>query len=145
MLSLSNNLISNILISIFGVSTVAFFTNFWANLGADPTIDAIVNSPGSLPVAIFSFVGALITFFIKQATSIKNIETSIKNVETGITQLVSEIKEDRRDKRESGVELNKHMKKMVALQKEHLKGVCTESQVGKIPRKYWEDDEEHEE
>lgn len=139
MIYLTNN-ISSMVIALFGTSTLVFFTKFFQQLGEElPRLDNIVNSPGSLQVAIYSLLGALITFFIKQAKSIQNIETSTKNTETHLGSLTTGHKDLVQELKTS----NENQKKMISLQKEQLRGTRnTESLSRKLPNIFFEDDHE---
>jgi hypothetical protein len=139
MIYLTNNL-SNMVIALFGTSTLVFFTRFFQQLGEEiPRLDNIVNSPGSLQVAIYSLIGALITFCLKQATSIKNIENSTKNTETLLTNVSSGIRELNQEVKTS----NENQKKMLMIKKEQLRGSrTTDSLIRRLPHVF---DEEHEE
>jgi hypothetical protein len=137
MFYLTNN-ISNMVIAFFGTTTFLFITRFFQQLGEElPKLDNIVNSPGSLQVAIYSLLGALITFFLKQANSIKNIENSTKNTETHL-QKMTENQKEVAELLKSGNEISK---KMAIMQKESLKGRSTESLVRRLPNLFEEDEE----
>lgn len=129
------------IIALFGTTTFVFVTRFFQQLGEElPNLDHIVNSPGSLQVAIYSLLAALITFFLKQATSIKNIESSTKNTETHL-QKMSESNKEIAELLKTG---NKTQKKMAIMQRESLKGRSTESLVKRMPHLFEENEEDEE-
>ena len=63
--------ISNLIMAIFGVSSFVFVTDFFYTADL-PNLTNI--APDSLPIAIWSFIGAIITFILKQSDSIKKME-----------------------------------------------------------------------
>lgn len=138
MIYITNN-ISSMIIALFGTSTFVFFNRFFQQLGDElPKLDNIVNSPGSLQFAIYSLLAALITFFLKQATSIKNIENSTKNTETHL-QKMSESNNELLKEMKVG---NETQKKMAIMQKEALlKGRSPDSLVRRLPQIFDEDEE----
>lgn len=124
MITITNNL-STIIMMFFGTSTFIAVTTFFQQLSDEiPNLNNIVSSPGSLQMAIYSLLGALITFFVKQATSIKEIEKSTKNTETHMKNTEQHMKntEDHMEKAAEGI------MKLVSLQR----GRNTESQTRRI-------------
>lgn len=76
--------ISNIIMALFGVSSFVFVTDFfYADL---PNLTNI--SPDSLPIAIWSFIGAIITFFLKQSDSIKKMEQHLASLVESTKKLI---------------------------------------------------------
>lgn len=76
MISITNNFFSSIMMALFGASSMAFLTDFFIN--EMPSLPNI--SPDSLPIAIYSFLAAIITFFLKQSDSIKKMESHLADL-----------------------------------------------------------------
>lgn len=76
MISITNNFFSSIMMALFGASSMAFLTDFFVN--ELPSLSNI--TPDSLPIAIYSFLAAIITFFLKQSDSIKKMESHLADL-----------------------------------------------------------------
>ncbi len=110
--------ISNFIMTLFGLSSFVFVTDFfYADL---PNLTNI--SPDSLPIAIWSFIGAIITFFLKQSDSIKKMETHLSDLVKSTKELIDSNKELTKKTQEK-IDLLSKQKEIAEEQNKHQKEI----------------------
>lgn len=132
MISITNNFVSSIIMALFGTSSLVFITDFFVTEFPNVNI-----TPDSLPIAIWSFLGAIITFFLKQSDSIKKMETHLADlVKASVDQTNSnkDLIKLLNDQKDIAEEAEKHQKEIKeTLQTAERVRITESSQIRKIP------------
>lgn len=132
MISITNNFFSSIIMALFGTSSLVFFTDFfYTELPNLPNI-----SPDSLPIAIWSFLGAIITFFLKQSDSIKKMESHLADLVKASkdeTQAHKDLIEVLKKQKDLAEEAGKHQKEIKETLQAAGRNRPESSQIRRIP------------